>query len=122
AVVRRAALFVVSWHLGRISKAAFVSLSLGVLVVIGGPAAADPQNDKARVDRQLAQVRSMYEMASAQAQAALQVYTAATTQLPGAQERLAVARGVVAARRAESRQAQREADGARKVAHAADSR
>ncbi|OLB80021.1 MAG: hypothetical protein AUI14_08420 [Actinobacteria bacterium 13_2_20CM_2_71_6] len=78
-----------------------------------GPAVADPQGDKARVDRQLAQVRSMYEAASAQAQAALQAYNAATAQLPAAQERLAVARGVVAARQAESRQAEREAAAAR---------
>jgi len=74
-----------------------------------GPAAADPHDDKARVDRQLAQVRSLYEAASDQAQTALAAYSAATAQLPAAQGRLAVAKGVVAARQVEARQAQRDA-------------
>src|SRR5256884_8831126 len=75
-------------------RALFVGLVVAILGLAGsGPAVADPQGDKARVDRQLAQVRSMYEAASAQAQAALQAYNAATAQLPAAQERLAGARG-----------------------------
>ena len=106
------------------SRISFRALFVSVVVVlaVAGPAAADPQNDKTQVDRQLAQVHSMYEAASAQVQVALQAYTAATAQLPAAQERLAVAKGVVAARRAESRQAQRDADAARAVADGADQR
>jgi murein DD-endopeptidase MepM/ murein hydrolase activator NlpD len=117
---RYCALFVVSRHLGRISRATLVSLAL--VIVAAGPAAADPQNDKARVDRQLAQARSMYEAASTQAQSALAAYTAATAQLPAVQDRLAVARGLVAARTAQARQADREAAAARSVADAANQR
>jgi murein DD-endopeptidase MepM/ murein hydrolase activator NlpD len=111
---------VTSRHL---SRALVVSLSLGAIVLAGSvPAAADPQNDKARVDRQIAQARSMYEAASAQAQAALAAYTAATAQLPAAQERLAVARGLVAARSADAKQADRVAAAARSIADAANGR
>ncbi len=104
-------------------RAAVVSLSLGALAVAGtGPASADPHNDKARVDRQLAQARSTYEAASAQAQAALSAYTAAVAQLPAAQEKLAVARGVVVARTADAKQADRVAAAARAVADQANQR
>src|SRR5439155_27151256 len=90
---------------------ALLSAVLGLVSTV--PASADPQGDKARVDRQLAQVRSMYESASVQAQTALLAYTAATAQLPAARERLAVTSGVVVARQAEARQAERDAAAAR---------
>jgi len=76
------------------------------------PAVADPHDDKARVDRQLAQVHSLYEADNAQAQAALTAYNAASAQLPAAQDRLAEAKGVVAARQAQANQARRDADAA----------
>jgi murein DD-endopeptidase MepM/ murein hydrolase activator NlpD len=94
----------------------FACLVLSVLGLAGtGPALADPHNDKARVDRQLAQVRSMYEAASGQAQAAVEAYTAATARLPAVQDRLAEAKGVVIARQADAQQAEREASAARET-------
>jgi murein DD-endopeptidase MepM/ murein hydrolase activator NlpD len=95
-------------------RALIAGLALSSLgLALAGPAVADPHTDKARVDRQMAQVHSLYEAASAQAQAALEAYNAATAQLPAIQERLAVARGVVVARQAEARQADREGAAAR---------
>jgi murein DD-endopeptidase MepM/ murein hydrolase activator NlpD len=86
------------------------ALALTVLgLAFAGPSAADPGGDKSRIDRQMAQVHSLYETASAQAQAALAAYNSATAQLPAAQERLAEAKGMVVARQADARQAAREA-------------
>src|SRR5256885_9253862 len=87
---------------------------LGILgVAAAGPAAADPHEDKARVDQRMAQVPSLYEAASARAQTAVAAYSAATAQLPAAHDRVAVARGVVAAREAAARQAARDVAAAR---------
>jgi murein DD-endopeptidase MepM/ murein hydrolase activator NlpD len=98
-------------------------LALSILGLAGtGPAAADPHSDKERVDRQKAQVHSLYEAASAQAQAALQAYDAATAQLPAVQARLAEARGVVVARQAQAKQADRDAAAARGAAAEAHQR
>jgi murein DD-endopeptidase MepM/ murein hydrolase activator NlpD len=99
-----------------------IALTGAVVVTLTGPSRADPNDDKARVDRQMAQAQATYEAATAQAQAALQAYTAATGQLPGAQDRLAVARGVVAARQAEAEQANRDAAAARTALANADQR
>jgi murein DD-endopeptidase MepM/ murein hydrolase activator NlpD len=104
-------------------RALSVCLALSVLgLAITGPAAADPHSDKDRIDRQKAQVHSLYEAATAQAQAAMQAYNAATAQLPAVQTRLAEARGVVVAREAEAKQAARDAAAARVVADAAHQR
>ena len=85
-------------------RALSVGLALSVLgLAITGPAAADPHSDKERIDRQKAQVHSLYEAATAQAQSAMQAYNAATAQLPEVQARLAEARGVVVAREAEAK-------------------
>src|SRR5207248_1578567 len=97
-------------HPLRALLAALVLSAVGL--VIAAPAGADPHDDKAKVDRQLAKVHSLYEAASAQAQAALAAYNAAAAQLPVVQDRLAVARGVVAARQAEANQARRDAQAA----------
>src|SRR5689334_1251628 len=87
-----------------------------------GVATADPQTDKARVDRELAQAQTVYESASAQAQTALETYNETTQRLTVAQDNLAEANGVVAARRAASAQADRDADSARSAQDAADQR
>src|SRR2546430_5670957 len=70
----------------------------------------------------MAQVHSLYEAATAQAQAALQAYNAATAQLPAVQTRLAEAKGVVVARQAEAKQADRDAAAARDTAASAHQR
>jgi murein DD-endopeptidase MepM/ murein hydrolase activator NlpD len=85
-----------------------------------GIAAADPQTDKARVDRQLVQAQAVYESATAQAQTALEAYNETSQRLTVAQDSLAEANGVVAARRAESAQADRDADSARSAQDSAD--
>jgi hypothetical protein len=104
-------------------RALSVGLALSVLgLAITGPAAADPHSDKDRIERQKAQVHSLYEAATAQAQSALQAYSAATAELPAVQTRLAEARGVVVAREAEAKQASRDAAAARSVADSAHQR
>ncbi len=93
---------------------ALVALLGGVVGVLAGqPVAADPHSDQQRVDAQLAQTRALYDDASAAVQAAMQAYTAANAQLPGAQSRLADAKGVVLARQAVADQAHRAALAAR---------
>jgi murein DD-endopeptidase MepM/ murein hydrolase activator NlpD len=100
-------------------RAVLVAVLVGTAALAaGGPAAADPNNDKARVDRQLAQAQSTYEAATTSAQAALQAFSSANAQLPSAQEALAVAQGVVAARHVAASEAERAANAAR-VAQAA---
>ncbi|MBO0871156.1 MAG: hypothetical protein J2P15_21600, partial [Micromonosporaceae bacterium] len=86
----------------------------------GWPAAADPHDDKARVDQQLAQVRALYEDATAAVQEAMAGYSQATQALPGARERVAEADGVLAARQAEANQAHRVALAARAAYQVAD--
>ena len=61
-------------HPLRALLAALVLSAVGL--VIAAPAGADPHDDKAKVDGQLAKVHSLYEAASAQAQAALAAYNA----------------------------------------------
>ena len=101
----------------------FAGLALSLVgLAVTGPAAADPHPDKDRVDRRMAQVHSLYEAATAQAQAALQAYNAATAQLPAVQTRLAEAKGVVVARQAEAKQADRDAAAARDTATSAHQR
>ncbi len=103
-----------------------IGLAMGVtgtvLLVLAGTGRADPNDDKARVDQQLAQAQATYEAATAQAQSALQAYTAATALLPGAQDKLAEARGVVAAKQVEAAQAAREAATAKAAKDKADAR
>lgn len=89
-------------------------------VLVGTPATADPTDDEARrdkqrVDEQLAQAAATYEAATRRARDAATAYTAATTQLPGAQQRLALARGRLAAATVAANRARRQAEAARRV-------
>jgi murein DD-endopeptidase MepM/ murein hydrolase activator NlpD len=106
----------------RLAPACLAVTLTGVALLGVAPAAADPHNDKARVDQQLAQVRALYEDASAAVQAAMAAYAQATQALPGAQQRVAEADGVVAARQAEANDAHRKALAALAVYQAADGR
>lgn len=90
-------------------------------VLAGVPAAGDPADDKAHVDQQLAQVSATYEAATQRARDAAIAYTAAATQLPGAQRSLAVARGRSAAATVIANRARREAAAASRVLAAATS-
>ncbi len=82
-------------------------------------AAADPQGDKQRLDRKIAQTQALYESVNSAAQAALQAYGQATAALPAAQARLADARGVLLARQVQAAQASRDAQAAQQVADSA---
>jgi murein DD-endopeptidase MepM/ murein hydrolase activator NlpD len=93
-----------------------LSLALGT----AGPAGADPNDDKARVDKQLADAAAHLEIASARAQQAAAEYAAAVAALPGAEAALAEAQGRVAAAEAAARQAEREAETARTEQAGAD--
>jgi murein DD-endopeptidase MepM/ murein hydrolase activator NlpD len=105
---------------GRIGLA--VALAGALILASAGPAPADPQTDKTRVDRELTQAQSVYESASSQAQSALAAYDETTQRLTVVQGTLADANGVVAARKAASTQAQRDAEAARTAQDAADRR
>src|SRR5437763_16758125 len=89
----------------RIVLAALLSL---VAAVPARAAFGDPHDDKRRVDQQLAAARTLYEDAGATVPSAMAAYTAATAQLPAAQNRLADAKGTVAARQAGADQARRD--------------
>lgn len=107
----------------RARHVALAALLAGTMIMeAAGVATADPQTDKARVDRELAQAQTVYESASAQAQTALETYNETTQRLTVAQDNLADANGVVAARRAASAQADRDADSARSAQDTADQR
>jgi murein DD-endopeptidase MepM/ murein hydrolase activator NlpD len=81
-----------------------VSLGAALLLVcsLAAPASADPHDDKARVDKQVAQAQVELEGLSRQAQAAAAAYQHAIDQLPAAEAALADATRKVAAARAEA--------------------
>jgi murein DD-endopeptidase MepM/ murein hydrolase activator NlpD len=87
--------------------AAVVALTLAL------PAAASPNDDKARVDRELAEASEDLADATAKARQAAADYASALAALPGAEAAAAAATGRVAAAEAAARQAQRLADAAR---------
>jgi murein DD-endopeptidase MepM/ murein hydrolase activator NlpD len=73
------------------------------------PAFADPRDDKRTVDRELARVRSVLESATERAQDAAVAYADASGRLPAARERVAEARGLVAAAEVAADRTRREA-------------
>ncbi|MGH2599797.1 MAG: coiled-coil domain-containing protein, partial [Dehalococcoidia bacterium] len=92
---------------------------VAVGLVITAPAWGDPQDDKRRVDRQLAKARSTLEAATDRARSAAAAYEEANGKLPGARESLAQAKGLVAAAEVRAARAQREAQAARQKLGAA---
>jgi murein DD-endopeptidase MepM/ murein hydrolase activator NlpD len=100
------------WSVGLIAAA--LSLALAA------PGAAGPQDDKARVDRELGQVSGHLEAATERARQAAASYGAAVSALPGAQTAVAEAQGRVAAAEAAIRRANREAEAARAEQAGAD--
>jgi murein DD-endopeptidase MepM/ murein hydrolase activator NlpD len=93
-----------------------VLLSLALAV----PASADPNDDKARLDRQLDAASAHLEAATERAQQAAADYAAAVSALPGAQSAVADAEGRVAAAEVNVREAGRHVDAARTVREEAD--
>jgi len=84
-----------------------------VAVLLALPAAASPDDDKARVDRELAEASEDLVAATAKAQQAAADYASAVAALPAAEAAAADAAGRVAAAEAAERRAQRDADAAR---------
>jgi murein DD-endopeptidase MepM/ murein hydrolase activator NlpD len=101
-----------TWPVGIVAAAMSVALAV--------PAAGDPQDDKARVDRELGQTSQHLEAANVRAQQAAADYERAVAALPGAEAAVADAQGRVAAAEAAIRRAQREADAARAEQAGAD--
>ncbi len=106
-----------------VRKTLFAGLAALLLSAATGaaPARADPHDDQDRVNRELAQVLGQYEDVTDVARTALTAYQTAAAQLPAAQRRLADAKGTLAARQVQARQAQRDADAAQAAAVGADS-
>ena len=101
--------------------ALIAACAAGLLVVMGAPpAAADPQDEKVRVDRELASTRAAMEAASESVDAAATAYHDATKRLPQVQARLAAARSDLAAAKAASRTATRTATAAANELRQAD--
>jgi len=73
------------------------------------PAYAQREDDKARVDADLARTQATLEAATERAQQAATQYASANAKLPAAQTQLADARGRLAASKAAAKQADREA-------------
>jgi murein DD-endopeptidase MepM/ murein hydrolase activator NlpD len=82
-------------------------------MILGLPAGASPGDDKARVDRELAEASEDLADATAKAQKAASDYASAVSALPAAEAAAADAAGRVAAAEAAMRRAQRDADAAR---------
>lgn len=82
-------------------------------VLLASPAAANPDDDKARVDRELAAASEDLTAAGAKAQQAAADYALAVGSLPAAETAAAEAAGQVVAAEAAARRAQREVDAAR---------
>jgi len=91
-----------------------------VAVIVALPAAASPDDDKARVDRELAAASEDLATANARAQQAAADYASAVAAIPGAEAAAADAAGRVAAAEAAMRTAQRAADAARAEQAGAD--
>jgi murein DD-endopeptidase MepM/ murein hydrolase activator NlpD len=82
-------------------------------VLLAAPAVASPEDDKARVDRELASASEDLTTATAKAQKAAADYATAVEALPAAETAAAEAAGQVVAAEAAARRAQREVEAAR---------
>jgi murein DD-endopeptidase MepM/ murein hydrolase activator NlpD len=92
-----------------------IGTALLVGVAVAAPAGADPYDERARVNRDLARTQAALETASAQVSAAATAYQQANAKLPAARQRLAEARGVVAGALAAAASARRTAEAAAAV-------
>ena len=74
-----------------------VSIAAGIaLLLVAAPAAADPRDDKARVDRQIARTRAALEASTERVETAALALEDANRRLPAVQQRLAEARAALA--------------------------
>lgn len=95
-------------HPRRQTLAAGIAAGVALLLV-AVPAYADPNDDQARVDREMAQTRAALEAASAEVAAAAEAFEEANAQLPALRQALADARGILAGARAKQASAAKAA-------------
>jgi hypothetical protein len=93
----------------RVSAFAAAGAAVLLLILAAPPAVADPQDEKARVDRELARTQAALEVASDRVATATAAYHEATKRLPLVEARLAAARTDLAAAKEASRTAARAA-------------
>jgi murein DD-endopeptidase MepM/ murein hydrolase activator NlpD len=104
----------------RVQRWVVAVVAAALSLVLAVPAAADPHDDKARVDAELAAASADLEAATAKSQQAAASYGAAVAALPAAQDALAEAKGDLAAAEAAVSQAQRDVAAAKAVSIQAD--
>jgi murein DD-endopeptidase MepM/ murein hydrolase activator NlpD len=103
-------------------RAVMAAMCVGFMLSGAIPAVADPKDDKARVDRQLAEASAMLEAATEKAQKAAVDYAQAVAALPDAQSALAEAQGRVVAAEVRFRRAEHDAEAAAAEQATADQR
>ncbi|MEV0649006.1 M23 family metallopeptidase [Phytomonospora sp. NPDC050363] len=101
---------------------ATATVAIGLLMLTAGSANADPADDKARVDRELAKAEAALEGATERAQEAVAALADVKGRLPGAKDALAEAEGILAASRIAARAAAEEAEAAQLVFETASDR
>jgi murein DD-endopeptidase MepM/ murein hydrolase activator NlpD len=90
-------------HGGLVASVAGAPIVLLAVLLIAAPAAADPRDDKARVDREIARTRAALEVSTERVEAAALALEDANRRLPPVQQRLADARAALADARTKAR-------------------
>jgi murein DD-endopeptidase MepM/ murein hydrolase activator NlpD len=104
----------------RVSSFVVAVAAATAVVLAAGPALADPRDDKARVERDLARTRAALETASARVEAAAESLADSQRRLPDVRRRLAEARARITGARRAATDAARMADAAMVDLTAAD--
>lgn len=94
---------------------ATATVTIGLLLLTASSAYADPADDKARVDRELAKAEAALEGATERAQEAVRALAEVKGRLPGAKDAVAEAEGILAAARVAANTAAEKAEAAQLV-------
>ena len=94
---------------------ATATVAIGLLLLTASSAYADPADDKARVDRELAKAEAALEGATERAQEAVRALAEVKGRLPGAKDAVAEAEGILAAARVAANTAAEKAEAAQLV-------
>jgi murein DD-endopeptidase MepM/ murein hydrolase activator NlpD len=87
----------------RCARTVITTTAAGLAVLMAAlPAAADPADDKARVDRELAKTKAALEASSERVETAAVALAEANRRMPAVERRLADARGLLASARAKA--------------------
>ena len=97
-------------HFRTAVSALFAAVAAAVaLLLVAAPGAADPKDDQARVNQELAKTKAALEVATERAEAAGLAFEEANRMLPDVERKLAEARGVLAAAQAATKTADKAA-------------